>query len=260
MSEKPRLAAIDILRGFVMILMAIDHASAQFNAHHLFTDSVLFYKPGQDLPTAEFFTRWITHLCAPTFVTLAGTALAMSTESRRAKGQSESSITWHIFQRGLIILAIEIGWMSFAMRAPGKFLFQVLYAIGGSLIAMSFLRRLSDRALFLLGLGLAFGDEILVGFFGGVGMLDAIPVALLVSPGFFFDGRLIIAYPILPWLAMMCLGWALGRRLVAWRTEGKDEIALAHAHALDRRWARAAPVLPAPPQEQLRQHAALPRG
>lgn len=215
---RPRVAAIDILRGFVMILMAIDHAAAQFDKHHLFTDSILFYKPGQELPAGEFFTRWITHLCAPTFVTLAGTALAISSASRKAKGQSEGEITKHIFVRGLIIFLLDVVWMSFAMRAPGKFLFQVLYAIGGSLMFMAFLRRLPDRALFALGVLLAVGDELLVGFFGGAHLLDTLPVALFVSPGFFFDGRLIIAYSLLPWLAMMCLGWVLGRRVVA----GKD--------------------------------------
>lgn len=218
---RPRVAAIDVLRGFVMVLMSIDHASHVFNKGSFVTDSIMLWTAGKEIPVAQFMTRWITHLCAPVFVALAGTALAISVEGRRAKGASERSIDWHILVRGMSILAFEVVWMSFVMRAPGKFLFQVLYAIGGSLICMVPLRRCKDRTLLIIGLALAFGSEMLVGFFAGIGELDALPVGLLVAGS--FGDRLIVAYPLLPWLAMMCLGWALGRRFVAWRAAGEDE-------------------------------------
>ncbi|HYV55972.1 MAG TPA: hypothetical protein VE911_00430, partial [Candidatus Nitrosopolaris sp.] len=67
-----RLPALDWLRGVVMVLMTIDHASGAFNAGRLMSDSAGMYHPGTPLPPAQFFTRWITHLCAPTFVFLAG--------------------------------------------------------------------------------------------------------------------------------------------------------------------------------------------
>jgi uncharacterized membrane protein len=69
-----RVAAIDWMRGVVMVLMVIDHASMAFDGHHVAEDSALY--PGaatMALPAAEFFTRWSTHLCAPTFVFLADT-------------------------------------------------------------------------------------------------------------------------------------------------------------------------------------------
>src|SRR5262249_58985563 len=72
-----------------MVLMTIDHASGAFNAGRLTTDIAVMYHPGMPLPPAQFFTRWITHLCAPTFVFLAGAALALSVEKRRAAGDSE---------------------------------------------------------------------------------------------------------------------------------------------------------------------------
>ena len=75
-----RLPALDWLRGIVMILMTVDHASGAFNAGRLMSDSAGMYHPGMPLPAAQFFTRWITHLCAPTFVFLAGAALALSVE------------------------------------------------------------------------------------------------------------------------------------------------------------------------------------
>ncbi len=202
-----------------MILMAVDHASNELNAERFFSDGVMFWKPGTPIPAAQFLTRWMTHLCAPTFVALAGAALAISVESRRRKGDSERAIDRHVAVRGALIVAFEVVWMSFAMRGPGKFLFQVLYAIGGSLLAMTALRRLGDRALLALGLAIVFGSEIVVGALVSLGAERHFLSALLFVPGFFFDRRLIIAYPLVPWLGIMCLGWVLGRKLVAWGSE-----------------------------------------
>jgi uncharacterized membrane protein len=220
----PRVTAIDLMRGIVMVLMSIDHASEVFNAGRFFGDSAMFFTPGTPIPPAQFMTRWISHLCAPTFVTLAGTALAISTESRLAKGQSARSLDQHILVRGLLLLALEVCWMSWGFMAEwGRFLLQVLYGLGASLVCMVLLRRLSDRTLLVLGIALAFGSELIIGFIAGVGALDKLPVALVIAGGVFYDRKLIIGYPFLPWLAMMCIGWAFGRQLVRWRREGKDE-------------------------------------
>jgi uncharacterized membrane protein len=143
------------------------------------------------------------------------------------RGQSARSIDRHILVRGLLLVAFEVVWMSWAMVGWGRFLLQVLYAIGASLVGMVLLRRLGDRALFLVGVAIVLGGELLVGAFASADLLSTIPVALVFSGGFFFDMKLIVAYPFLPWLAMMCIGWAFGRRLVAWRSEGKDELRLA---------------------------------
>jgi uncharacterized membrane protein len=220
-SAIPRLPAIDLLRGFVMVLMAIDHASNDLNGGRFFSDGVLFWKPGTPIPAAQFMTRWITHLCAPTFVLLAGAALAMSVEARRRKGESAGAIDRHIAVRGALIVLFEVAWMSFAMRDPGKFLFQVLYAIGGSLVAMTALRRLGDRALLALGLVIVFGIEAAIGGLIALGLERHFVSSLLFVPGFFFENRLIIAYPLLPWLGIMCLGWVLGRRLVSWEADAE---------------------------------------
>src|ERR1043165_2720013 len=81
-----RLAPLDWMRGIVMVLMSIDHSSEAFNAGRLFTDSMFFYRPGTPLPLWQFLTRFIPHLCAPTFVFLAGTGLAFSVERQVEKG------------------------------------------------------------------------------------------------------------------------------------------------------------------------------
>ena len=194
-----------------MVLMTVDHASGTFNAGRLMTDSLALYRPGMPLPAPQFFTRWITHLCAPTFVFLAGAALALSVEKRQAAGESPGTIDRFILARGLLIIALDPLWMS-PVFAPGQVLLQVLYAIGGSLLVMIPLRRMGGAWLLCVGLALVAGGEALTGLaLLATGGEPTLPVALLLTGGRF--GPLLIAYPLLPWLAVMMLGWAFGRYL-----------------------------------------------
>lgn len=217
-----RFVPIDVLRGFVMVLMSIDHASEMFNRGRIFSDSIMFWKPGTALPLDQFLTRWMTHLCAPTFVFLAGASLAISSESRLAAGDSPRTVDLHIAKRGLLILAFEFLWMSWCMRSPGEFLGQVLYAIGGSLLFMIALRRLGDRALLAVGVGWMALGELVYGVLAMNKLEGSVPSGLLVSGGFFGKGQLIVAYPVFGWLAIMAVGWVFGRRLLAWRMDGRD--------------------------------------
>ena len=73
-----RLPAVDAMRGMVMVLMTVDHTSFAFNAGRYVSDSIVMYQPGSAIPAAQFLLRWMTHICAPTFVFLAGLALAFS--------------------------------------------------------------------------------------------------------------------------------------------------------------------------------------
>jgi uncharacterized membrane protein len=206
-----RLQEIDWLRGLVMVLMTIDHASKALNPGRLVTDSPFMHTPGAALPVDQFLTRWISHLCAPTFVFLAGAALALSVTRRVAAGDSPRSIDRAIVTRGAILLALEVAWMSLAFR-PGGVLLQVLYALGGGMIAMALLRRLSPRALALAGLILIAGSEALAGLAMWLsGGQPGLPAGLLVTGGFF--GFVVIAYPLVPWLAIMMVGWAWGSTL-----------------------------------------------
>jgi uncharacterized membrane protein len=77
-SIRTRLPAVDAMRGIVMVLMTLDHASHAFNAGRYAADSATWYQPGAEIPAAQFLTRWVTHLCAPTFLFLAGFVLALS--------------------------------------------------------------------------------------------------------------------------------------------------------------------------------------
>jgi uncharacterized membrane protein len=203
-SERWRLLPVDWLRGLVMVLMTVDHSSGAFNAGRLFGDTARGWVPGTALPAGQFFTRWITHLCAPTFLFLAGYALYISVQRRKRDGESEWQITRFIATRGLIIAALDPLWMVFVHRF--EFVLQVLYAIGLSMIVMSVLRLLPPKLCGLLGLLLAFLHEALATALGQVEGVARALVFLALVPG--RVGPFPVWYPFVPWLAVMLLGWA----------------------------------------------------
>jgi uncharacterized membrane protein len=206
-----RLVALDWMRGLVMVLMALDHSSEEFNAGRLFTDGALFYQPGSPLPAAQFLVRWVTHLCAPTFVFLAGASLALQIDRRVAAGESAGSIDRHLALRGLLIAGFEL-WVSWFWMPPGRYLFQVLYAIGASFLFMVPLRRLPTSLLLALAAAVLALGEGLDGWLGwGPSETTPLLATLLFVPG--RRGALLVAYPVLPWLGIMLLGWAFGRFL-----------------------------------------------
>jgi uncharacterized membrane protein len=221
---RSRIVAIDWMRGLVMVIMALDHTSGEFNAGRVFSDGALFYKPGTPLPTAQFLTRFVTHLCAPSFVALAGTSLALSL-ARRSK-ESAASIDRHMALRGLIIAGCEL-WVSLFWMPPWHYLFQVLYAIGTSYLFMIPLRRLPSAALVAIAASIVLFGEALIGACGWSTGSVPIVASLLMVPT--QRGRLIIAYPTLHWLAMMLFGFVFGRWLATKPDPRRDQRALAMA-------------------------------
>jgi uncharacterized membrane protein len=202
-----RIGAIDWMRGFVMMLMIIDHASMAFDAGHLDEDSAMY--PGAAtlaLPSGEFFTRWMTHICAPTFVFLAGVALALSIERRVAKGANAWDIDKNILTRGAIIALLDLTVISLG---SGRLNFGVLFAIGVSMMCMAGLRRLPTWGLLAFGLGwYAIGEVVTDWLWDPPG--NASPAAALLMANYATD-TLLIKYPLLPWLSIMVLGWVFGR-------------------------------------------------
>ncbi|HET9035902.1 MAG TPA: heparan-alpha-glucosaminide N-acetyltransferase domain-containing protein [Myxococcaceae bacterium] len=202
--ERSRLLPVDWLRGLVMVLMTIDHASASFNGGRLFGDTAQGWVPGTVLPAAQFFTRWITHLCAPTFLFLAGYSLFVSVQRRKRDGASEANITRFIAARGLLIAALDPLWMVFVHKWQP--VMQVLYAIGVSMMAMSVLRRLPARVCGALGLLLVVLHEAVANAFAHAEGVGRVLLVLTLVPG--RVGPFPVQYPVIPWLAVMLLGWA----------------------------------------------------
>jgi len=208
-----RLSSLDWLRGIVMVLMVVDHASMAFNGGRLASDSAGSYVAGTALPVVQFLTRWVTHLCAPTFLFLAGTALALSTQRRIARGDDPRSIDRHMLTRGVIIALLDPTLISLVNQ---RWTFQVLFAIGVSMVLMVPLRRLSTPLLLVAGLGWLAGGELLTGLVWDPWASRASPAAAL-TVAMYDSADLRIIYPVVPWLAMMAVGWAFGRYLAEQR-------------------------------------------
>jgi len=204
-----RIRAIDWVRGLVMMLMTVDHAGNMFDAAHMHGDNGADWVPGSPLPPGEFLTRWITHLCAPTFVLLAGASLALSAEKRR----DQPGQTAFIVKRGLLIMALDPLWMSLGFTHYRIVVFQVLYAIGLSLVCMAALRKLSSTALLVGAVAIQLGGELSTRWQPEAQPLQAIWAFLFVGGPVFPRG--FCAYPLVPWLSMMMLGWVLGRWLLS---------------------------------------------
>ena len=225
--KSKRIAAIDWMRGFVMIIMVLDHVSMVYNRDHLSTDSAVNYILGTPLPAFEFFSRWISHICAPVFVFLAGTALAISVERKLSRGFDSKGIDKDILIRGAFIALLDPTITSFF---GGKLTFQVLYAIGVAMMCMAFFRRLSTTQLLIIAMAWILGGELVTAqFWFAGGQEQSILVGLLI--GKYSSADLSISYALVPWLSVMILGWVFGRYILDY---GDGKVAVSPAKLLFR--------------------------
>ncbi len=208
MTDPPRRVsrddAVDLLRGFVMVLMALDHARDFFGA-----DASPLDLSRTTVPL--FFTRWVTHLCAPVFVLLAGVAARIAGTRR-----TPAELTRFLLSRGLWLVFLELtvvrfGWL---FNVDYRFSFvQVIWALGWSMVALSVLTRFPLWVVAAVGgaqvlLHNAF-DGVRAASFGSMGWLWRV----LHDPGPLFplEGRRVyIAYPLVPWMGVMALGFVMG--------------------------------------------------
>jgi uncharacterized membrane protein len=206
--KSARINSIDLLRGFIMIVMALDHTRDFFHTT-AWTDDPL------NLATTTpilYFTRWITHLCAPNFVFLAG--ISVYFQSLR-KTKKELSV--FLFKRGLWLIFIEITIVNFAFGFDFHFsLFglQVIWAIGISMIILGFLIWLPYTAIFIIGLIIVFGHNLLDYYEAGLTQQPAWWYSLLHIQGIYKISEtrsLLIFYPFLPWSGLMMLGYCFGK-------------------------------------------------
>ena len=211
-SRSTRIAAIDWMRGLVMVLMVVDHAAMAFDGTHDPKDSAMYADAMTvALPSGEFFTRWMTHICAPTFVFLAGLSLALSVERKVARGVPAWEIDRSILVRGAIVALLDPTVVSLG---SGRLTFQVLFAIGVAMMAMALLRRLHWTALLAVGAAwFAFGELVTALVWQPPGSASVTASFLVATYG---GSAAVIKYPVIPWLAMMALGWAFGRHMGRW--------------------------------------------
>jgi uncharacterized membrane protein len=201
-----RTRSIDALRGAVMVLMVLDHARDFFTG---------FGTSPTDLTTTTvplFLTRWITHYCAPTFVLLAGTAAYLHSRKHGLHKTRRFLLT-----RGLWLVFLELTVVRFAWL-PDPFyrasLLQVIWALGWSMVALSALSYLPVRGVPLVGALIAAGHNALDPIDHARLPASFEPVwNVLHSPtNLHFGTRSVyVAYPILPWIGVMALGFGLGQ-------------------------------------------------
>ena len=202
-----RITEIDMLRGLVIVLMVLDHAR-----DYLFSGSF----SGNPLDPATttpwlYATRWITHLCAPTFVLLAG----VSAYLQHAKGKAPAQLSLLLCTRGLWLIVLELTVIGFgwSFSVPWLPFMQVIWAIGWSMIVLAGLIWLPRMAVLAIGLVIVCGhnllDPITPQQLGSFGMLWQV----LHTGGPVFVGQqpvALLAYPLLPWFGVIACGYGMG--------------------------------------------------
>ncbi|MEM7728588.1 MAG: heparan-alpha-glucosaminide N-acetyltransferase domain-containing protein [Pseudomonadota bacterium] len=202
-----RIASIDIMRGLVIVLMMLDHVRERFYMH-MRTGDPIFDHIEPDL----FFTRTLTHLCAPVFIFLAGMGAWLYAHPPDRSPRSPSGF---LFKRGLVICAIEIVlyYLVWVDSYPTFLFLQVLWAIGLSMIALSVACRLNYWAIGALGLLIVFGHNFLTPYDAEADGLWYVIWATLHDGGNLGQiGPLTVSlsYPVLPWIGVIMLGYFAG--------------------------------------------------
>jgi uncharacterized membrane protein len=202
-----RIESIDILRGVVMVIMALDHVRDYFHYGSFFIDPT-------DLETTTpmlFFTRFITHYCAPVFVFLAGTS-AFLYGSRKTKPE----LFKFLFSRGIWLIFLEIIVNNLIWTFDFSYsiiIFQVIWAIGFSMVCLSFLIYLPKKVLLVIGIILIAGHNLLDGIVTEGQSLQSIIWYVLHQEQFLVinpNQLIVLKYPVIPWIGIMVLGYLFG--------------------------------------------------
>jgi len=202
LANRPRLESVDVVRGVIMILMALDHTRDFFGI------------PGQsptDLATATpalFLTRWVTHFCAPVFFLLTGTGAYLSLR-RRSRGE----LSRFLLTRGLWLIFLEVVLVR-CLSYQFNFDYQVtmllvLWALGWAMITLSALVRAPAFVVTALGVLMIAGHNL----FDSVKSTSPL-WSILHSPGFVLNTPehvLFVAYPLIPWIGVTAVGYGLGQ-------------------------------------------------
>jgi uncharacterized membrane protein len=206
-----RMSSLDILRGLVIIVMALDHVRD-------FVMAAAVQDPTADPNTGPllFATRWITHFCAPTFVFLAGTSAGLM-----ATRKSPAELASFLLTRGLWLIVLEVlvissAW-TFAPTGVGSWDghiywgLQVIWVIGASMVILAGAQFLGRRTCLVIGAAILLGHNLLDAFWPAASTTGSTAGvwAALHSRQLYEVGpiRIFFSYPLLPWVGVMFLGY-----------------------------------------------------
>jgi uncharacterized membrane protein len=216
---RERIYSIDMLRGVVMMIMLIDHTRDFVHAGAMQFDPTDLSKTN----VAVFFTRWITHFCAPIFVFLAGTSIFL----QKLYGKSNAELARFLLTRGLWLVLLEVTVVRFGVffnfdYANAFGMVQVIWAIGVSMIVMAALIYLPTKIVGAIGVAMIVLHNLLDRFqvppetaFMGSPPPDLSQALWLILhqqgvvpiPG---TSGVFVAYPLIPWIGVMAAGYAFG--------------------------------------------------
>jgi uncharacterized membrane protein len=198
-----RQGYIDVFRGLLIAHMALDHASLMFNARRP-AEEIAAARPELPSDLLQFLTRFTGVSVAPGFCFMAGFMVALTSSAREQRGVAPATITRRLVTRGLVLIAVDALILGLPRAANGFYSFMVLTCIGVSVILLSFLRHASSRRLLPVALGVLLLHPLLD--------LSSLPVpvrAVLYEP--IRTGAFRSLYPVIPWFAIVLLGFVVGR-------------------------------------------------
>ena len=204
-----RVVSVDILRGVVMVIMALDHVRDYFTNVPFNPEDVT------QTSLALFFTRWITHFCAPTFVFLAGVGAGLST----ARGKPRPALARFLLTRGAWLVVAELtivrfGW-TFNLDYENQIWVQVIWVIGWSMIVLAGLIYLPRWLIAAFGLTMIATHNLL----DGIGLASAGPTLAGAGPrdwlwAILHVSRPPVIYPLIPWIGVMAVGYVFATLLL----------------------------------------------
>jgi uncharacterized membrane protein len=208
-TARARIAAIDVMRGLVIVLMLVDHVREAIYLHAQVGDPM-------DVATISpqlFFTRLTAHLCAPTFVFLTGIGAWLYANPAGGEARSPRSF---LLKRGLLLIVLELTVVNFAWAGqmpPQTLWLQVIWAIGISMVVLALMSHLPRWVLATVGFVIVFGHNLLTPITFPPGHpLFAIWTILHERAFLVVDGaiKIKVTYPVLPWIGVILLGYVAG--------------------------------------------------
>lgn len=202
-----RVISLDILKGLIIVIMSLDHFRVFFHSN------AFLFNPTdpENTDTITFLMRWITHYCAPVFSFLAGTSAFIVGNKTNKKYLSN-----FLFTRGLWLIFVEVAIMNFGWRFDVQYTYvvlQVIWVLGICMVALSQIIRLTNKQILVFSLVVIFGHNLLDRFEISNHFLWAVFHQLEIFEFKNFS-NIVVAYPFLPWIGVMSLGYFFGQYYV----------------------------------------------